>query len=163
MTLPLDKLKKGDLVIVSEDLDTEEPQGFSEMPFFAMRRKARFDGKPWKVLAINLPFVLVTDGDHTTAIDVRLWGLIPASKEYVKAWEEDHGVVHRQESIVRGRPVKGRQGGIAPKRRKKEKPDPRACPRCRAKMKERLYEPGSGRWRLICPACGFEGPETTSP
>lgn len=140
-------------IVDREVPEPEEPgfQMFSFGSFGSLRasKPLRFNGQPLELLAISLPFLCVTDGKQRFAIDVRDTNVRRLSPQYVRAMSED-----RQSADF----TKSRR------RKKKEKPDHKKCPRCGTRRVERLFQPGTGQWALCCPQCGMQDlPQVVQP
>jgi hypothetical protein len=136
----IDDLEVGMFVAVLDQPDERPAHGM-----FAMfqpdderpRRRYSAAGEPLEILAISLPFICVTDGKRRFSIDTRVVSLQRLQSAYVKEMQR------------RDEP------GAKRRRRKKEKPDPQACPRCREK---RIQTKSVGKdWKFVCPRCGYDG------
>ena len=99
-------------------------------------------GAPLKVIAISLPFVVVSDGKYRFPIDSRECTFGRISPQYVKSLR---GVKRKRGHLV----VEEKQRGSKITR------DAKACPNCGERMIERLIRYGA--WKLLCKDCGFEG------
>lgn len=141
----IDDLKPGMFVAVTQYRG--ETEHHDSWMGFSCNRTPTFDGKPWKVVAISLPFACLTDGRTKISIDLRLWGVQRITRQYAQAFEPGERHVDK--------PAFGK------KRKRKEKPDKRSCPRCGARMVERLKVPGKSVWAAVCRQCGFDGGNTT--
>ena len=100
-----------------------------------------YHGRPVEILEVCLPFVCVTDGRKTFAIDTRGLQVVRVSKRYWAAMTEGG---------------ESRQG----KRRKRVRPagpEPGACPRCGGRMIQVMNMNSRGVWQQICRHCGLEG------
>jgi len=140
-----DTLKKNEWVIVVDEV-VPDAVPWAESSLYSSQRKSRTNGKPLKVLAVDLPFVMVEDiGGGVSAVDVRDFVLQRCSKEYVKAAliAIDEEPEERQSRLIK----KGKK--------LKVKKDPRDCPKCGTRMVQRRVEKMAG-WRHICPDCGFD-------
>ena len=113
-------------------------------------------GRPLEILAIDLPFIGVHDGDGKFVIDYRYCSLKVLDRKFVAAMS------HLRTEPTRDRIHRERSGGKR-KRRRKEKPDPRTCPRCEHARVKRLWQPGSGIWVYHCPNCGLEDEPPVDP
>lgn len=124
---PIDDLNVGDFVAVV---------GCKRLPVNAWGQpiEGEYHGKPYRILEICLPFLCVAEGEHVTTIDVRQWEVQRVSKRYAKLMES--------------------VGPRSRRQRKKDKPDPRNCPRCGCRMRQ---EHLNDNWRLICPECKWDG------
>jgi len=101
------------------------------------KRKTSGTGEPLEILAISLPFLCVTDGKRRFSVDTRAVDLQKLGKDYVREMRS------REEP------------GTKKKRKRKEKPDPQACPRCHER---RIQTKTVGReWKFVCPRCGYDG------
>lgn len=97
-------------------------------------------GRPLKILAISLPFVVVTDGDDLFGpIDTRLCEFTRLSRSYVRCL------------------VAGSSATILQRQKEHDaqSTDARNCPMCNSRLRERRIE--NGIWELVCPECGFTG------
>jgi hypothetical protein len=130
---------------IAEEIETEEQPSFSSMMGFMIpqqRKEKSYNGKPWVIEAISLPFVCLTDGRVKLGVDLRKVTLQKVSREYAKAMD-----LHKEE----------RKGSIFDRNPPKpETRDSRQCYRCGSRMVERLKHPGRGVWAVICRECGAE-------
>lgn len=102
----------------------------------------RFNGLPFRVKAISLPFLAVQSESRTYAIDVRRCVFTLVSAAYARA--------------LSSMPAKPRK-----KRKKLEEPDERACPRCGDRLCQR-FSSVLGVWCIYCRECGYDGGQTES-
>lgn len=158
----VDDLSVGMFVAISEYIG-----GGSYDPWSGQRVSVQIPcpGKPWKIAGISLPFVLLDDGTHASTIDTRVWGLVRILPEYARACDKicQRGAESRNGERIESVSVFGRKP-----RKKKEKPNPRACPRCRnPHTVERVKVLGTGDWRRYCKECGWHddgpGAQTARP
>jgi predicted RNA-binding Zn-ribbon protein involved in translation (DUF1610 family) len=118
--------------------------------------QVHYDGRPLEILETSLPFLAVTDGRKTFAVDLREWDVKRVSKRYAQAmWPEKEG--QRQ----------GRGPGRRRQRISRQEPvETHTCPRCGTRMVERLSLstiPDQHGWFLVCPQCDYNaGPTTAS-
>lgn len=91
-------------------------------------RDCTVSGKPFEVLAVNLPFLACREGAMRFIIDVRDHKFIRASKQYVDA-------LHVSKPTATA--------------------DYRSCPRCGEMRNERMTA-GDKTWKLACPNCELE-------
>ena len=134
-------LKKGHYIVITGLKNQEEPEPFGMFPF--PRQKPSFNGEPLQVIAVDLPFISITDvRGRVGALDFREVEIRKVTTHYADSF---YTAVHtnRNEFAVatQKRP-----------RKKKEKPDPRNCPNCGTRRVERLV--GNGQWSVVCPNCG---------
>jgi hypothetical protein len=125
---PIDDLKRGDYIAVTYDMNQAHPWD---------KGQPEYNGVPMRVEEISLPFLCVTDGRQTLAVDVRRWCVQKVTKRYaLMMWK---GPDEKK------------------KRKRKPKPDARDCPRCGTRMIEALMFEAEGRgWRLICRGCNHD-------
>jgi hypothetical protein len=140
---PPDDLKPGMCVAL---VRIKEEDAAPQSPFFFLgeERSAtkRLDGRPLEILAINLPFVAVTDGRRRFAIDLRQYDVQKLSRAYVQSfWDDD---------AASTKPGRQRR-----KAKRNEKPDPSYCQRCGERLIQLLI-PGAG-WQIVCRQCGMNG------
>jgi len=143
-------LKRGQFIVVTGRVEKAEA-AFQDNGFgFLMygRQEEEFNGLPLEVLAISLPFVAVTDGHKRFAVD---------SRQY-KLHRVDHSYVRAMAAAVGRGPLTAR-----PKRRRKQKPEAGACPRCFHKMTEVLIMGPNRAWHRICKNCGHDDGPTGKP
>lgn len=53
---------------------------------YAPKTMPSFDGKPYEIAAISLPFVLLADGFRRFAVDIRAFELMQVGNDYVRAY-----------------------------------------------------------------------------
>jgi predicted RNA-binding Zn-ribbon protein involved in translation (DUF1610 family) len=124
MTTP-DDLDRGMYIALTGDKGDEEIDPF-------------LDGEPLRVMAVSLPFIAVSDGDVTFAIDNRQVTYQKLTKEYVRAMRG--GSYRRRECCP--------PSAVAAA-------TPYDCPRCGRRLRRR--KTGSDpNWKLHCQDCGFE-------
>lgn len=161
---PVDDLHVGQWIAVVGHVEQEEADDpWSQM--FGGRRKAIFDGKPLKILAISLPFICVTDGYNRAGLDMREVRVKKLSKSYVEAMSLRSQVRERVSDVER------RFGVTLPVTQdvdpavKQQKEEPKStegmCPICGHKLISRKYE-GDSAWVFACKECGFEGTRGSS-
>ena len=150
MTKPDDLKPKMYVVVhtILEDKDDEPEYSPWGMMFGGGRAPSRpkYDGKPWQVVAISLPFVCLTDGRVKVSCDTRTTVLQRVTREYALAMDTPAIPEARHASIFLARQPPP------------DAPDPRDCPRCGHRMTQRLKTPGSGEWPLVCKNCESERP-----
>lgn len=144
-----ENLKKGMFVVITGFVK-EPDDDQTQYPFFhPPRREVEFSGEPHEVKATAFPFIVVEDiYGRITTIDVRKYRIASVPKAYHDAFLEEDSVQPHHVHTTKAFSRKKRKG-----RRKKEKPDPKACPRCGCRMIETLKE-GTTGWLHICPECG---------
>lgn len=153
-----DDLKVKQWVVITRDYN-DQLKEFNDRPFIVRSEDSLVDGTPLQILAINLPFLAVTDGIIRKSIDVRHVDLKKANRKYVdlmkrkrKKYQLDfsdaqnfcnnHIIDHVDEDEI--------------KKEKKRKDDMRGkCPECGEKLVNKRTE--SGEWIMFCRECGFEG------
>ena len=126
---------------------TREPEVQEEFnPFFQRRHSTHVNGRPLKLLAMSLPFVVFTDGRETMTIDTRIFEFIRLDPKYVRA------VGIRTERRDGNRVV------VLDQRSRKKRHENRegCCPVCGCRLRQRFRDQSEG-WLLACPECGFEG------
>lgn len=141
--MKLDNMRVGRYVIVREvfasDITVTEVNG---IPFVARANNYMVippvNGAPLEIVSISLPFIaVITPVGELCSIDTRLCELIPASRQYVRAFED---YLSEMESAQ-----------IA-----ESAPQPsRLCPMCGSSLCEKRV--GIGSWALHCNQCGFTG------
>lgn len=162
----IDDLNVGDFIVISgvREEDYQPAWGSYDSPFGPPRQPVTpvLTGNPFRIEAISLPFLCVTDGHHRAGLDVRRFVFQRVTKEYVQAMvagRSDSTIFSSRKTLERGDThpllVTGK------KRKKKTKPDPKACRRCGSKMIERRMP--YAKWQLVCPDCGFEGGPVATP
>ena len=138
----IDDLKPGMWIAVTGKREEDAPD-YQDFPFFGGQRKSHvFDGFPLRILAISLPFIAVDRGGSVQSIDVRKFTVTRMNRSYVNVAAEFEPSIK-----------------LKRKRRKKEKPDPRACPRCVANIIQRRVispDPAKQAWFNVCSGCGFD-------
>lgn len=109
-----------------------------------IHRSACIVGLPLTVQAIDLPFVLLSDGLHQFAVDCRRCEFMRASAEYVSAW--DHAA-QLQTAEATAQPLADSQTAF--------------CPNCGQLLavKKTLFTP----WTPFCRHCGWQGDPVASP
>lgn len=146
----IENLKPGDFVVITGQRDNS-----ATLPWF--RRHDSHDqvlsGEPFEVLCIEMPFVVVANEHGTCAFDMRVYDLKKVSRRYVTAMiaTRRKGKTHapKMNSLIKQTTTKI------------EKPHPRDCPKCGARMRLRGKHDkkvGEMHYKMICPHCGFERP-----
>lgn len=145
-------LKKGDLIALTDFHNEDEtPPTYEELMMGGQRRaRTQFDGKPWRIVSISLPFLLVTDGKKRVSIDTRMWSVQRVSKEYAREWRSEEQTT---ETLKKGK----KTNDLFKKKPRKEKPGLDQCTKCGGKMKQALK--GHQVWKWVCSECGNEGPD----
>ncbi len=145
MPLNVDDLSVGQWVAVEKDLSSDEDSDASPFWFVPHRQESKVDGMPLRIVAISLPFLCVTNGQHRFVLDSREVRLCRLSPQFVRAMTSTQRAVGVDGSFV-----------ISERPTKAAKPDPpeRACPVCGDRLIERYCE---GVWNLACRQCGFMG------
>ena len=113
------------------------------------RKRLEFDGQPFEVVAISLPFIaakqlnttLDESEQNVISIDYRAWSIQRVNRRYVKAVMTGDVVETKRGILKKGKPVATKQLKV--------------CPLCGENMKERK-KTRQKDWYLIC-MCGFEG------
>lgn len=143
-----DDLSVGDYIVLVEchEIEAYCPYNIYHEDFIP----PKFDGRPFEILAVSLPFVCVTNGPQTFAIDLHAWGVQKVTREYAKAMAHANGCVTVE------RRKKNKRSVFAAAKQRQAPPDPQACPRCGHRMRQVLQAGGSG-WFLICPQCNNNG------
>jgi hypothetical protein len=137
MFLPEDDLRPGLVVAVAGCADPVPQPGDYAMPPQPMA----YHGCPLRILAVSLPFIVVSTGAGVLSVDTRRWKLIRVSTAYVRACQMAiAGNVAPPLLPARRRPVTVPMQLTG------------CCPFCHAKLRQRWL--GSGRWETICPDCG---------
>lgn len=154
MPIPIDDLSVGQWVFIT---DSESIESYS---FFGDQSRTVYpvDGRPLKIKAISLPFIVVTDTDqrYNAAIDTREVDLTRADAKYVKAMTGR--AASRGGRTTATFRADGSEAAVeAEKKKEKSEPEPMACPVCQERMVERLIPGTDGDWMLHCKQCGFEG------
>lgn len=143
MSEHVENLKKGDYITIIQDKNPDPPM-YSDFGYTPP--KTSLSGEPYEVQAICVPFIVChrLNGQVVT-IDVREFAVRKVHWRYVDAFLE----APRSKRSHQFSPEKR---GTSRKKKKKEKPDPKACPRCGCRMIETLKS--AANWQLICPNCG---------
>lgn len=138
-----DALRAGNYIIVTPH---DDELTNSDSGFFVVKKRKRMP-QCILVLEVNAPFIVghaVGDGDHDRGvIDLRDWEWYPVSKRFGR-------------SLDASKPVKvliEEKGRI---KRKREKPDPRDCPRCGQRMVQVLHYRPDPQWIRTCKQCNIE-------
>lgn len=144
-----DNLKKGQYIVITGYKEDEVPKPYQEADLFTGRQppsKRSFNGWPRRILHIEFPFCIVADDNGIGTIDLREVYVKVVSRRYV-----EYASQHRRRK---------RGGAVAdmtliPVRKRKEKPDPDACPRCGTKMRlvKKMKREG---WYRHCPQCDLD-------
>ena len=153
----IDDLRVGGWYAIKSERELDEQTSFADFPFaIRKRRRSAVTGEPLRILAISLPFIVVTNGHDRFPLDVRQYEFIRLDRRYVDAITTSRG----PELI--GNVFLDEEKRIASdiKRGKKQKPDPRLCPHCCEGRLHQLHR--SGEWLFVCPVCGYEGRPPTS-
>jgi hypothetical protein len=147
-----DNLKPGDYIVITgkrgePDDGTQRYNPYSgETETF--RRKAR-DGAPFRVLHVEYPFIIVTNGESKFVIDSEAIYTSRVSKKYALAYVG----ASRSRSTKRARQTSLElvPSGI----RTSDKPEPGYCRRCHSKLTQirRQNRPGFYHY---CPTCDLE-------
>ena len=144
MSLKPDDFNVGMWVAIERDNAVET---VADNPFwFPNRRESKVDGMPLRIVAISLPFVCVTNGNHRFVLDTREVQLCRLTPQFVKA-------------LTSTRRLLGNDGvsfSITDRSTKPPKVEQheRACPICQDRLIERY---SAGVWNLVCRQCGFCG------
>jgi predicted RNA-binding Zn-ribbon protein involved in translation (DUF1610 family) len=115
---------------------------------FFMPKPRALDGHPFTIVAVSYPFVLCRSFNGSVrTFDTRYVTLTTVNDKYVRAWKSNctdpNGMTPRPTATGKKR------------RKKKEKPDRFACPRCGGAMIQRMVVVANG-WRWVCRECGFD-------
>jgi len=136
---PIDDLKVGDYVAV---VNSKAP---CRTDFFGNDRPHEYDGKPFRIQAISLPFLALEWGEHVLSLDVRAHEVQKVSWRYAKALTPNGS----QEAVL-----------TTPRKKKRRKRDKSLCPRCGERLIQRLTTGVLMKniWVLVCSNddCGFE-------
>ncbi|QDU61261.1 hypothetical protein Pan216_21150 [Planctomycetes bacterium Pan216] len=136
MSTPIDCLREGQWIAITDERDETSSCWNDSYIFHSPRpKKKNITGEPLRIEAISLPFLLVNDGQHLFAIDVRRVEVTLLRHRYAKILRPS------TEKDVVQMPIKQAQSKL--------------CPLCQEKMIERMR--GIGEWMLACKQCGFEG------
>lgn len=140
MPTPIDSLKIGDWIAVTGDKHVDDAS-----PYY--RPVPDYSGIPFEIVAISPPFIAVMPhGDFgVRSLDARRWDVQRVDKRYVEAYRK------RAEGPM-ATPARRRQ---ARRKKKREKPDLRDCPRCGERCVQRHHTP-SNSWHLVCQQCGLD-------
>lgn len=136
----LENVKKGDWIIITEvkslSYPTNIPGTYLETYPYSC------NGIPLKILAINPPWLAVTDGRYKGTIDFRYVSWTKAEKDYLKQFEDIRldTEVENFKNFWYVRCV--------------EQPD-KVCPNCGNKLIER--KDLITNWELYCKNCHFKG------
>lgn len=149
---PIENLHAGEYVAVSEyHCSKSGPVTFSGLPF--------------QVVAVSPPFVALRAPDGTVnPLDYREWSVTKVSRRYARAIWEASALSVDSEGDVRISPRAKRKllNRLRRERNKVESVeahDSRDCPRCGARLQQRLRkdrETGRHYWLTFCPTCGYE-------
>lgn len=124
-----------------------------ESSFFGPPRPVRYNGEPFKCVAASYPFLYcrTVDGKGLT-VDTRVVTVTSVLDGYVREWKKEWQELSTNHTLFGQRLDVGRP---KPKRKKKEKPDPRTCLRCGGRIVEHLTR-SMDCWRYVCRECGFD-------
>lgn len=139
-----------------------------------------FDGRPLKVLAVCHPFVAVQDIQASRyALDFRAYELTKVDNKYAEAFPWARSGIQPQpvwtDQTDEQRAAVGQSfwDGLSPRKLEPvtsnpaiERPDTEVvgCPRCGARMSQRLFSRPEPGWRRWCSVCGFDlGPIEGEP
>ncbi len=138
MSVHIENLAIGDWVAPYEDKQADYGNPFS--------RPMEFDGLPWKVVAFSAPFVALERRERVVTVDIRAIGLTKLSPKYIRTMRDIDAAPSDQSRRTSGR-----------KRKRREKRDPRDCPRCGQRMVQRIPNGSAKRqWHRVCPDCGYD-------
>ena len=126
MATPVDDLKVGDFITAVKHRDCDG--------------RHDYNGRPVRIEAINLPFILGFDGDSLVSVDVREWELLKLTdRRYVRmAW----GGCNKSKAEEHRAPDPDNTG------------HPR-CIRCGTRLRKQFSV--KKKWRMVCPTCGWTG------
>lgn len=135
MTLRVDDMKVGHWVVVVEKITVDER--------FAMTYT--LNGRPWEILAINLPFIAVLSGDCLTSFDVREYRFERCNRRYAEIMlqaadqgSKIHHYVERREKRKKGTVD---ASGVL-----------KRCVNCAERLRQRL-DKATRKWCWVCPRC----------
>lgn len=143
--MPLfENLKVGGWYQVLEHED--EPEQQQQNPFmYSTPQKIRYNGVPYRILAVSFPFILCKDvRGKSVTMDTRVTKLTACLDSFVRAFSKEFG---RDDD---GNPVRKKQ------RKKKETADRYTCPRCGGRIVQIMNRNHDG-WRFTCQNCEFDG------
>lgn len=114
-----------------------------------------YNGRPYRILSISLPFIAATNGEEFTTFDVRMYQFQKMTLDYVKQYSL-WALAGKKTQAARD--FLGRYEVVSAEDMAKEEAmnDPNRCPRCGGKQIERL-KLGDKSWKLHCTDCGNEG------
>jgi hypothetical protein len=147
MAKPVDDLKVGHWYAIEDVHEDDDVSGYGVEFYLRPPRRRRekvATGQPLQLLAISLPFIVVTDGNQRFSLDTRRCQLCELDRRYVSALTIAEMDGNRQPVF------------LDEAKRKKENPDPRLCPNCREGRLIQTYR-ARDYWCWVCPVCGFEG------
>jgi hypothetical protein len=159
----IENLNPGDFIVVTgvvsdlEATNNSNPYEFNPFGFQPPRQRHIFDGHPLRVIHANdPPFLIVTNGTALMPLDIREFIVSKVSREYVELFLDRTDHTHKP---LDPQPRKRRPKSLAlipsKQRKRKEKPDPSACPRCGKRMTliRRQNTPG---WFIYCSECDMD-------
>lgn len=148
MPSPVDSLFVGNwIAIVGLKEQPKDAHTVSDMVFAVQQgppEEPDWDGRPYQIKAVSLPFLLLEAGGRRTTVDVRKYSVQKLSKKYVQMFNECQ-YSHDSSFMEIG---SRKQEQIA-------SPTTKGCPCCGQRLIERWR--GHGVWVLACRRCGFEG------
>ena len=136
MPTPIDDLKVGQFVAVV---------GTRQAPprdWTGVEMEPTYNGIPWEVVSISLPFLCVSFGGKTVALDTRVLDFVKVSRHYFDGMRGAKCPQARDK---------------ARKSRRRQKPDPGRCVRCGELFRQTMSKKTNFVWRKVCPNCGLDG------
>jgi len=149
----LEYLQVGNFVVITKCLDEEAyapRRKSSPWPFVEdgdEREPIKYDGKPYRIIEIGLPFICVTDGQRVFALDSRAWQFQKVSTLYAQAMTAAHCETAHEKQQRSTLLLGGQQT---------QSLDVRACPKCGNRMIEQSVA-GRPGWFIVCKDCGHNG------
>lgn len=140
MATAIDDIRPGQYLMLNDKHDDAEP--FDMFGSWGRPRRRRNEGVPCRVLAVSPPFLAIEAQGRRLSIDAREVEILRVDRRFVEALNES-------------KPI---PTAAKPKRKRKEKPDPRCCVRCGTRLVQRLIcQPGDSHWVPLCKGCGWTG------
>lgn len=133
MPTPVDDLKVGQFVAVV-GCRCDPPKDWTGTPV-----EPTYNGIPWEIVSVSLPFLCVSFGGKTIALDTRVLDFQRVSRHYFDS--------------MKG--AKSPPTHKARKSRRRERPDPARCVRCGERLRQTMSRTTNFVWRVVCPNCGL--------